>query len=182
MAKVLCETLKSQGYQARLYSLDNFLIYRHETVLASQIDRMFFGSMKIKEAEEEQPEIAIFDRTLVDNIIYSRCFHKFGQLTDTELTNLIRVYQMNDYRKHRLDAITLFLNPSLERMLKNIHERGREKDSILDTDEFIKCLKKMFENHYQYYIDGRILELTDYSEKSIIETLRENDIIQLDYK
>ena len=62
IAKAITKSLTSQGFLTRLYCLDNFTIYNNEDTLSSQIDRIYFGSMKIKEAEEEQPEIAIFDR------------------------------------------------------------------------------------------------------------------------
>jgi deoxyadenosine/deoxycytidine kinase len=186
LAKTITETLKKQGYNTRLYSLDNYVIYRLDDVLSSQIDRIYYGSMKIKEAEEEQPEIAVFDRSLADNVLYSKCFSRFSKLTEEQLTIITRVYQLAnqlpEVRKFRLDSTILFLNPSLETIQTNIHARGREKGSILDEDRYIQCLKKMFETHYHNYFDTRMIELTEYTEQTIIETLKKHDIIQGNYQ
>ncbi len=182
IANQITETLKKQGFLARLYNLDNFKIYRLHDILSSQIDRMYFGSMKIKEAEEEQPEIAVFDRSLTDNILYSKCFLKFKQLTEDQFTTILRVYQLTETRKFRMDSTIIFLNPPLEQIQTNIHNRGREVGTILDSDEFIQCLKKMFETHYANYHDSRIIELTKYDEHTIIETLKNLDVIQGNYQ
>ena len=89
------------------------------------------GSMKIKEAEEEQPEIAIFDRSLTDNILYSKCFLRAEQLTESQFNNILHTYQLCETRKFRADATILFLNPPLEQMQSQIHERAREKNTVL---------------------------------------------------
>jgi len=187
IAKKLTETLKSQGFNTRLYSNDNFLIYRNCDVFSSQIDRLFFGQRKEKEATQESPEIALFDRSLIDNIIYSRCFNTFTQpngdkyLSDNNLMSILRIYQMIEERKNRLDSTIIFLNPPLEQMVTNIQLRGREKGHILENEAFITCLKKMFEAHYKYHVDSPIIELKEYTEHTIVELLLQQDIIQTNY-
>ena len=101
IAKAITKSLTSQGFLTRLYCLDNFTIYNNEDTLSSQIDRIYFGSMKIKEAEEEQPEIAIFDRNLTDNILYSKCFLRAEQLTESQFNNILHTYQLCETRKFR---------------------------------------------------------------------------------
>lgn len=188
LIKAMYNALKSQGFSVRIYSLDNFKVYRHTDIFSSQNDRMFFGAQKLKEAEEESPEIALFDRTLTENILYCRCFNRFSQpdgkkyLSDDELTSIIRYYQSLEQRKLRAESTIIFLNPSIEIMLKNIKERGREKGTILEQEEFVKCLKKMFETHYHQYFDSPLLELNEYNEKTILDKLPELDLIQTNYE
>ena len=80
------------------------------------------------------------------------------------------------------DATILFLNPPLEQMQSQIHERARERIRCIDSDDFIECLKKMFEAHYKNYVDSRVIELTEYDQDSIIETLKQLDVIQNNYE
>ena len=40
----------------------------------------------------------------------------------------------------------------------------------------------MFEAHYKNYVDSRVIELTEYDQDSIIETLKQLDVIQNNYE
>lgn len=188
LAKELTKYINLLGYKARLYSLDNFTIYRLNTVFTSQMDRMFFGAKKLKEAEEENQEFAVFDRTLSDNILYSKCFNRFKDekgnqyLSDDELLSVIRCYQTIEQRKNKFDALIIFLNPPFETIYNNILDRKREKDTILERKEFVECLKKMFEAHYHQYIESPLIELNTYNIDGIITKLKENDFFQDGYQ
>jgi len=187
-AKKLLAICKSQGYNTRIYSLDNFRIYRTEKTASSQFDRLYYGNQKLKEAEEESPEIAIFDRALSDNILYSKCFNRFMDgnqkkyISDEELLNITQYYQSLETRKTKFESTIIFLNPPLESLIKNIKERGREKDNILETEDFVTCLKKVFESYYHQYFESPCIELTNYTETDIINLLKTHDIIQADYE
>ncbi|MFA5730764.1 MAG: deoxynucleoside kinase [Acidithiobacillus sp.] len=191
ISKSLYNFLKLQGFEVRLYSNDNYGIYRKSDTFSNQIDRLYFGQKKIKEAIQESPQIAIFDRDLIDNIIYSRCFNRFNTInqykyiTNEQLLSLVRIYQMILERQIRLQSTIFFLNPPIERILENIKERNsengskRENGTILKDPMFIQCLKSLFEDHYQYYIESPIFELNEYNDTDIITILKENDVIQL---
>jgi deoxyadenosine/deoxycytidine kinase len=187
-AKDLLKVLKEKEYNARLYSLDNYKIYRSCQASSSQFDRLYFGAQRIKEAEEESPEIGIFDRSLTDNIFYSKCFNRFVDekgnkfISDEELTNIIRFYQSLEQRKFKSDALIIFLNPDLETMIKGIKGRKREIGTILEREDFITCLKKMFESYYHQYFESPFIELHIYDEKTILEVLYKNDILQENYE
>lgn len=188
-AKIILERLRSFEYNTQLYSLDNFKIYRNKTFFASQCDRLFFGNQKIKEAEEESPKIAIFDRSLSDNILYSKClntyYDSFGKplLSNDELTSILRYYQSLETRKLKVDSLIIFLNPSNEaELVKNIQDRGRERGTILEDKMFIRYLKESFKQHYDQYFESPLIELNHYDEDDILDVLKQCDILQTDYE
>lgn len=181
IAKKLIDIFSKQNLKVRLYSLDNFRIYRNENPFTSQIDRLYFGNQKLKEAYEEQPEIAIFDRNLTDNIFYSKAFNHMGQLSDTELTSIIRIYQSLESRKNIFDCTILFLNPPFEELYQNILKREREKGTILEDYQFLSNLHQIYNQFYENYYGSPVFTFTEYDEHQIIDKLIKNDFLQSNY-
>ena len=66
-------------------------------------------------------------------------------------------------------------------MQSQIHERAREKNR-LRFGWFYRMLKENVWTHYKNYVDSRVIELTEYYQDSIIETLKQLDVIQNNYE
>lgn len=122
--------------------------------------------------------LAITDRGPFDALIYSETLHECGCINDANFETIQKMFHMLP-AEYRLSGKIIFLNPSVDRVLKNIRERHRdgELDTIMGDPIFIQKLHDNFARFYQQIqkiTDVLIFDNTkiEYTAKHIVEEMQ----------
>lgn len=192
--------LKKKGYNAKAYTLDNHDMYinliqenrENWSLYDQQMLRYSIGVETIKQAIEDNPEIALFDRSLYDNLIYSEIFEKYKQMKPNELKLLRRVTHTSEAFELCRKGIYLFLKPPFETVIEQLQNREREErktykksredaiNTVLTHQDFLKDLYDRFNVFYSenMILSSPVYTLEKYDAALIYNLLLQNNIIQ----
>lgn len=191
----LLTKLSARGYDVKGYSLDNFSVYDNLTVFHAQIERIHYGSRKLAEAAGDHAHIALFDRSLFCNLLFSKCYYEFKQMTEREFLTIRKIFQSVQYRDLCFQGRTFYLCPPLSQVWTQICDRNNLKsdgslrdgektrdgsvNSLLLQKEFVTRLQEIYDAFYeQFELTSPVYKLTHYTADTIIAEMERHDIIQ----
>ena len=187
----LKDLLKKDGFDCRVYGLDNYRVYDNTDIYRSQVDRFTCGSRKMTEAFEDKPEIALFDRSLICNLLYSKWYNENQIISNESLHSLKKIFNTLQSNNNIFNGYFFFLNPSIDQIMTNIHERNGSVEEdveetrdgkispLLITKKYVARLQQIYEEFFETFSLLRpVYALQEYSAESILELLKQHDIVQ----
>lgn len=180
--------LKNLGYDAKSYSCDNYSVYDNTNIFHAQIERNYYASRKFGEAIEDSPQIALFDRSMFCNILFSQCFKEFDVISEREFQTIKKQFQSIQNRelcfKGRIFFLDLPVSKVIKQVLKRNEDDGDKRDgkinNILLNEKFILRLHEIYHEFYEQYEKlNPVYTLEEYNENIIIEEMKKHDIIQI---
>jgi deoxyguanosine kinase len=117
--------------------------------------QLFFLLSRFQQQQEMLQQDVFHPQTITDYIFAKDKVFAYLNLEERELNLYERVYATMEKSVPKPDMV-LYLQSSTERLIKNIHRRGRSYEKYI-TEEYIRALNEAYNHFFFHYHDSPLL-------------------------
>jgi len=152
-AKLILETFADNPF------LQKFFVKQQDYALGME---MFFMAERYEQLKEELSNWELFqERIVIDYLFTKSLLYARANLDDAEYALYQKIFNILNPKLPQADVI-IYLHSSLDRLVSNIHKRGREFEMTVKK-EYLKKIEAIYFEYFRQHPEQKIiiLDVTD---------------------